>query len=343
MRVLVVGGTAFIGPPTVRRLLAAGCEVALFHRGNKKETANESAPESIRRIVGDRKKLAESADALRAFAPDVVLDMVLMTEPDAKALMDVFRGVAKRLVVLSSIDVYRSYGRLLGTEPGPPDPVPLFEDSPLREKLYPFRDNPAIKAADYDKILVERVVQSEPDALPAAVLRLPMVFGPGDYQRRLFPYLKRMDDGRAAIPLGEKQAVWRTSRGFVENVAEAISRAVLDARSANRTYNVADAHGFGDERAWVEAIAEAAGWRGRIVEVPDERLADPSANEPADAMSHHLLADASRIRRELELPPPVPLADALRATVAWERRTMPTEWKKEDFDYGREDAAMGQG
>ena len=42
MRVLVIGGTAFIGPPTVRRLLAAGCEVVLFHRGNRKATANES-------------------------------------------------------------------------------------------------------------------------------------------------------------------------------------------------------------------------------------------------------------------------------------------------------------
>jgi len=339
MRVLVIGGTAFIGPPTVRRLLAAGCEVVLFHRGNAKATANESAPEGVRRIVGDRKKLAESADALRAFAPDVVLDMVLMTEPDAKALMDVFRGVAKRLVVLSSIDVYRSYGRLLGTEPGPPDAMPLTETSPLREKLYPFRGGNGPKADDYDKILVERTVLAEPSVLPATILRLPMVFGPGDYQRRLFPYLKRMDDGRAAIPLGAKQAAWRTSRGFVENVAEAISRAVLDPRSATRTYNVADDHGFGDERAWVEAIAQAANWRGKIVVVPDERLSD----EPSDAMSHHLLADASLIRRELNLPPPIPLAEALKATVAWERKTMPTEWKKEDFDYAREDAAMGEG
>jgi nucleoside-diphosphate-sugar epimerase len=39
--------------------------------------------------------------------------------------------------------------------------------------------------------------------LPGTVLRLPTVYGPGDYQHRLFEYLKRMDDGRPAILLGE--------------------------------------------------------------------------------------------------------------------------------------------
>jgi hypothetical protein len=36
----------------------------------------------------------------------------------------------------SSIDVYRAYGVLLGSEDGPPGPVPLTEDSPVRSKLH---------------------------------------------------------------------------------------------------------------------------------------------------------------------------------------------------------------
>ena len=40
------------------------------------------------------------------------------------------RGVARRLVVISSQDVYRAYGRFHGKEPGPLEPLPVTEDSP---------------------------------------------------------------------------------------------------------------------------------------------------------------------------------------------------------------------
>ena len=52
--------------------------------------------------------------------------------PQAAALMDTFRGVARRVVVISSIDVYRASGVLHGTESGQLEPVPLTEDSALR-------------------------------------------------------------------------------------------------------------------------------------------------------------------------------------------------------------------
>jgi nucleoside-diphosphate-sugar epimerase len=133
MRILVIGGTRFIGPPTVRRLHARGHAIALFHRGQ----SHADLPEDIQHITGDRKALADHGDALRGFAPEAVLDMLPMTEQDALAVMSVFRGTARRVVAISSQDVYRAYGRVNQTEPGPPDPVPLDEDAPLREKLYP--------------------------------------------------------------------------------------------------------------------------------------------------------------------------------------------------------------
>ncbi len=58
--------------------------------------------------------------------------------------------------------------------------MPLTEESPLREHLYPFRgptprsdDDPRQWLDDYGKILVERVVMGDPD-LPGTVLRLPV-------------------------------------------------------------------------------------------------------------------------------------------------------------------------
>lgn len=70
----------------------------------------------------------------------------------------------------------------------------------------------------YDKILVERAVMGDADPV-GTILRLPMVYGPGDPQHRLFQYLKRMDDRRPAILMDEGAAGWRWSRGYVENVA----------------------------------------------------------------------------------------------------------------------------
>ena len=89
--------------------------------------------------------------------------------------------------------------------------------------------------------------------LPATILRLPMTYGPGDYQHRLYPYLSRMDDGRDVILLDETSAGWRSTWGYVENVTAAIALAVTDERAAGRVYNVADA-GNPTLKEWVEAV-----------------------------------------------------------------------------------------
>src|SRR5262249_9155473 len=200
---------------------------------------------TVRVMLGDQSCLADHAEELRRFRPDVVLDMILMTEKEALSLVASLRGVAGRLVAVSSGDVYRAYGVFCGLEPGPPEPAPLREDAPLRQVLYPYRANakPGDQEFDYEKILVERTVMVEPE-LPATVVRLPIVYGPGDPQRRLAPYLKRMLEGRPVILLDEGVARWRCPRGFVEDVSEAIALTVTSPAAAGRTYNVAEPTGY---------------------------------------------------------------------------------------------------
>jgi nucleoside-diphosphate-sugar epimerase len=201
MRVLVLGGTSFMGPHVVARLYDNGCEVAIFNRGQ----TQADLPDQAQHFIGDRRHLTESANELRRYAPHVVLDMIPITQQDARDLVTLFSGVAQRVVTVSSQDVYRVCGKLVGIESGAPDPLPLNEDAPLRRKLYPYRaehprgkDDPMRWLDDYDKILVERNVMADPD-LPGTVLRLPMVYGPRDGQHRLFEVLKRIDDNRPAI------------------------------------------------------------------------------------------------------------------------------------------------
>ena len=137
MRVLVIGGTRFIGAHTVAQLLATGAEVTVFHRGQ----SEAALPPAVRHI---RDPLAaypvtRFPDALAKADWDVVMHMTMMGEADGRAAAEAFAGRTGRLVMISSGDVYRAYGRLTGLEPGPPDPVPLAEDAPLRSVLYPYR------------------------------------------------------------------------------------------------------------------------------------------------------------------------------------------------------------
>ena len=339
MRILVIGGTRFIGRAVVHLLSEQGHEVAVFHR------TQTNVPLGVQQIFGDRAQLHSFKQDFTRFSPELVLDMIPFVEEHARSVMDLFKGMARRVVAISSQDVYRAYGRLLRTEPGPADPVPLTETSPLREKLYPYRgatlrtsEDKQRWMDDYDKIPIERIIMGD-SALPGTILRLPMVYGPGDNQHRLFEYLKRMDDKRPAILLDASVASWRWTRGYVENVAAAIVLAITNDRAAGRIYNVGEVRTL-TIAEWVRAIADAADWEGNIVTLPADRL-PPHLVADMDT-TQDLLVDTTRIRHELGYREPIELNEALARTISWERANPPTEIDARQFDYAAEDAALAQ-
>ena len=215
MRVLVIGGTGFIGAPVVERLGERGHDVTVVHRGEHEPPSAADVPH----IHADRTQLGDHITELRAVAPDVVLDMTAMTEADAEATRTVARRRTLRVVVISSADVYRAYGRMHGSEPGPSETMPLTEDAPLRERLYPYRGEFGGRFDDYDKIRVERAFSTDPD-IRCTVLRLPAVYGERDRQHRLRAELARMDAGRPAVLIPARARTWRWSRAYVGDVAQ---------------------------------------------------------------------------------------------------------------------------
>jgi nucleoside-diphosphate-sugar epimerase len=304
LRLLVIGGSGFVGGAAVARLRALGHEVATFHRG---EAAD---------IRGDRRDLAAHRDAFARFGADTVVDTIAYTEAEGASAVAAFRGIVRRLVVLSSQDVYAQYGRFRRLEPGAPDPAPAGEGSPLRESRFPYRATarPGEMAYDYEKILVEKAAASDA-ALPATVLRLPCVYGPGDPHHRVGGVLARMLEGGPFL-LERAKAAWRWTRGYVEDVAGAIAAAAMDPRAAGRTYNV------GEEKArteadWTRGIGRAAGWDGEVRVVAREELPE-SLVEPYD-FEHDLAADTGRIRRELGYREEVPFEAGLSRSAGWER------------------------
>jgi nucleoside-diphosphate-sugar epimerase len=313
VRVLVLGGTGFVGGAAVRRLIALGHDVAAFHRG---EPSGGAATAHIH-IRGDRKDLEAHREEFRRFAPKVVLDTVAYTEKDGRGLARALGGIAARFVVLSSQDVYATYGRLLRLESGPVDRAASSEESPLRSSRHPYRAmaKPGEMAYEYEKILVEAAVR-EASGVPVTILRLPMVYGPGDPQRRLRSYLGHMTEGVPEIRLDRAKAAWRCTRGFVDDVAEAIALAMTDSRASGRVYNLGEDDAL-REAEWIQAIGEAVGWTGLVRAV--ERDALPETEREPYNFTHDLIADTSRIRRELGFREGVGRREGLRRSVASER------------------------
>jgi len=271
MRVLVIGGTGFIGSRVVRQLVDQANAVAIYHRGQTKS----ALPDGVIDFVdpGSTWPIQKFPKEVFEFAPDVVIHTFAMGEVDASAAVSAFRGRSGRLVVLSSGDVYRAYGRFIGIEPGPIEQGLLFESSPLRTVLYPYRQraksNDSLDSG-YEKILVEKAVLGAAD-LPGTVLRLPKVYGLGS------------NEDLKTIYSNCNHPNWRWTHGYVENVAAGIVLAATSARAAGCVYNL------GEEET--PTIAERLAWM-------------PGSSIDADVNSHFNYAqdiayDTSRIRREL--------------------------------------------
>lgn len=336
MRILIIGGTAFMGPHVVESLAAAGHEITVFHRGEHEP----NLPSSVKHIHSPAAgfPVVNFPTELLRWRPDTVLHMVAMGERDAEAVVRAFRGVARRLVVCSSGDVYAAYGVLIGTENEIEQRELLSEDAPLRKNLYPYRKmakNPDDWLYHYEKILVEKNVMGDSE-LRGTILRLPAVYGPGDNRHGFFAHLKRMDDRRPAILLDQDYAHWRWTHGYVENVAAAISLAVLDDRAAGRIYNVGERFTPSAEER-VRGLAQIAEWNGEILKLPRAFL--PKHLQDAYNYSCDLAYDTSRIRHDLNYEEKISVQDGMRRTIE-SLRLEPPGFDASRYDYAAEDEAI---
>lgn len=312
MRVLVLGGTRFIGAQAVRALVRLGHEITVFHRG----LTEAELPAPVVHAHGDRRQVSELHDALAAARPELVLDMTAQTEQHALQVVEVFAGRVERLVAISSLDVYRGWERYAGLNPGPAEPIPLAEGALLREIPCPRRHLAPGSDPwwhDYDKRRVEQVLCAADD-LALTVLRLPFVHGPDDYRRRVRPTLDQMAETDCIVMLAQV-ARWRCTRGYVDNVAAAIALAVHDPRAMGQTFNVGDAVAP-SHAEWIEAIGRAADWRGQLV-IRGTQHRPRTPSEPD--YGQHLVLDTSRLRSELGFCEPVSFEEGLTRTVAWDR------------------------
>ncbi len=334
MKILVIGGTRFIGLEVTLALHRMGHEVAVFNRGQ----TLPDLPEGIQQIQGDHNEMLDHADALRAFAPEVVLHNIVLHDDHVKMTHEVFTGIARKLVMTSSMDVYLPFGRVNGTEPGDLIPGVMDETSPLRNKWYMYRTPEMTedhRMYRYDKIPAENAALHYPDMV-GVVLRLPMVIGPRDWQRRLLAFMQPMKDGRRHIVLDEVYAKWHSTYGYVENVAHAMALATVDDRANRQIFNAADT--ILPTLDLAHKVKTAMQWDGEFVLVPTEQL--PESLRFGVAQPQDLMVASERIKTMLDYKPLVDFDEGIKRALDWEINNPPDPFPDNLRDYTPSDEVL---
>jgi nucleoside-diphosphate-sugar epimerase len=257
MRLLVIGGTQFVGRAVVEAALSRGASVTTFNRG-------QSGPDvpGVEGLRGDRYD-DESVAGLVALGPwDAVVDTSGYVPRNVLALAKALRRAVKRFVFMSTVSVYADWPARPLSDESAVLPCPADADSNYGEDV---EDGPT--RYGYQKAGCEAAV-SQVFGDHAAILRPGVVLGPREYVGRLPWWLGRIRRGGRVLAPGHP------SRGIQPiDVRDLAEFAMLMAEGQlSGPFNVTapiDGATFGD---LLEACVDVTHSRAALVWVPDEVL-----------------------------------------------------------------------
>ncbi len=313
MRVLVLGGTRFLGPFVLDELLARGHKPAVLSR----REASFGGP--VRRYAGDASDSATLRKTLKAWRPDALIDMLHSQPEHARALAKICTGRLQRSVHLSCANVY-----------GPSPTCPVDEETQV---VPPDRATPEAAAQiAADQALLEQAGAVD---LPAVVLRLPHLYGPHDPNCAEWFFARRVLDGRKRIALPDR-GLHIAHRGFAQNMAFGIVKALTARRAAGGIYNL------GEEKLYTLAqlargVARALDSDLELWSVPGRLWTTPYA--------YTSFFDLRKARAHLRYRDTMIPRDGLELTMAWLcQHPLGEAWRwpgiSAPFDYAREDALI---
>ncbi len=251
MKVLVIGGTLFIGKALVRELLKAGHTVAIAHRRSGTEFGKK-----VTELVADRNDPAAFQKAVAGHSFDVVFDNVYdwergTTADQVAATAMACSGNLQRYVFMSSV---AAYGDGLNHQEGDALAKDDHPDSYVRNK------------AQSERALF-RLHQRH--GLPVVTLRPPYVYGPENpFYREQF-FWDRMKLGRPLIVPGDGRRLMQFV--FVRDLVDACLKAIEVPGAAGHAFNVANPRPV-TQLELVQLLASASKSKAEVVQIPRENL-----------------------------------------------------------------------
>ncbi len=295
MRILVLGGTSFVGRAVVQEALDSGAEVTLFNRGR---SGADLFPDARRR-VGDR----DTGDyaSLRGGDWDAVVDVSAYVARHVGQVMDILGDRVGRYVFISSHAVYVQDGVAPGSDESTPLREPLHDADVLTNDTY----GPC-KVACEDEVLA-RYGQR------ATIVRPGKVAGPYDSQETFTYWVRRAArGGRVAVPGNPQQP---TQIIDARDLAALVMRLVVDERDgAFNAVGPADPTTVGQ---LIQTCAEVAGTEVEIVPVPMESAPALFPLIRPDSVWSSQQRSAAKARAAGM--PATPLAGTAADVLAWDR------------------------
>lgn len=183
MRVLVIGGSRYVGARLVNLLVNAGHHVTVLNRG----MAKDSFGQSVKRIVLDRAKILDNKQLLKGQSWDVVYDQVCYEAWDAKTASEVFSKLTDHYVFTSTQSVY---------SPGPKCVESDFDPAAFTcgHEVSRF-ENYGLAKRQCESVFFSKIAQK------VTCVRFPSIFGEDDYSQRLEKFLaKILNDEEVYLP-----------------------------------------------------------------------------------------------------------------------------------------------
>ena len=247
LRVLLVGGSGFVGSHASAALRRAGHDVTTLSRSGRASHPEEHS------LAADRRDGAALARALDGRRFDLTVDLAAWDAPDIQRLLTVPHAALGRYVLISSgqsclvTTASMPYREADADHPLIPEPTPGTSDhAQWRYGVGKRRAEQALLAL------------SASHGVRAVILRPPVVLGEGDSSLRTWAYLKRMlDGGPILLPDGGRQLVRFLYAG---DLGRAITRLALST-PPSRVYHLAQPDAL-PLRDVLERMARLAGCPG---------------------------------------------------------------------------------
>lgn len=258
MKILVIGGTRFLGYHLVRKLLTQGHEITLFNRG----LTPDDFGHAVKRLKGDRTRPEEMKAALKGLEFEAVIDLIAYKGEESQQAVDIFLGRIGHYIHISTGAVYivthdypcplreEDFDRAIMEKPKKPDNLWFYGLAKRECEL-------ALRQAYEDR------------GFPATIFRLPIVIGERDYTLRAYSYFIRIKDGGPLLMPDAGLNVF--THVYQGDVIETIASNLLNSRTFGQAYNLAMEEII-SLRNFVQAAAEIMGRDIEMIDIPSRLL-----------------------------------------------------------------------
>lgn len=310
MRILIMGGTRFIGVALTKILVQQGHEVVLFNRGNK------TAPiDGITQIHGDRKNANQLKEKLASESFDAIFDNNGRELSDTQPLVEIFADKIKHFIYVSSAGVYL-----------PSEEMPHYEGDAIDPK-----------SRHKGKHDTESYLATS--GTPFTSVRPTYIYGPGNYNDLEAWFFDRIVRNRPILIPGDGK--YFTQFGHVEDLAMAMAAVLGNNQAIGQIYNISDTR-FVTFTGLAQLCAEAAGKSKQELELIyyDSNQFSFGKRKAFPIRAKHFFADVHKAMQDLEWQPKFDLLSGLRDS--FQNDYLVQQRDQAEIDFSLDDEILSQ-